>query len=162
MASGSVSWGRYIIGVTYSRPLLRPRWCTRTIGAPAKFPPTRPSFSRNSAIVFAFQSSGSLMSTSCLLGPKDDLAVGVAAFQLGVGLADLREGVDVGDRHLELPVGDQARQVGQHPGARPRRRSPVGLHPVLPGGGEVGDRVDPVGRDAEGEGEFDVPAAERI
>src|SRR3984957_4650049 len=108
MASGSVSCGRYIIGVTYSRPLLRPRWCTRTIGAPAKFPPTRPSFSRNSAIVFAFQSCGSLMSTSCLLGPEydlgtqDDLAVGVAAFQLGVGLADLREGVDAGNRHLEL------------------------------------------------------------
>src|SRR5580692_8794102 len=64
MASGSVSCGRYIIGVTYSRPLLRPRWCTRTIGAPSKFPPTRPSFARNSAMVFAFQSSGSIMSNS--------------------------------------------------------------------------------------------------
>src|SRR6202020_2212492 len=64
MMPGSVSCARYIIGVTYSRPLLRPRWCTRTIGAPAKFPPTRPSFARNSAMVFAFQSSGSLMSNS--------------------------------------------------------------------------------------------------
>src|SRR6266511_2690075 len=63
--SGSVSCGRYIIGLTYSRPLLRPRWCTSTIGAPSKVPPTRPSFARNSAMVFAFQSSGSLMSNSC-------------------------------------------------------------------------------------------------
>src|SRR6266700_7005460 len=65
MTSGSVSCGRYIVGVTYSRPLLRPRWCTRTIGAPLKFPPTLPSFARNSAMVFAFQSSVSLMSNSC-------------------------------------------------------------------------------------------------
>src|SRR5690348_7946150 len=61
MVSGSVSFGRYIVGVTYSRPLLRPWWCNRTIGAPSKFPPTRPSFARNSAIVAAFQS---LMSNS--------------------------------------------------------------------------------------------------
>src|SRR5258708_10275914 len=65
MMSGSVSCGRYIIGLTYSRPLLRPRLCTRTIGAPSKFPPTLPSFARNSAMVFAFQSSVSLMPNSC-------------------------------------------------------------------------------------------------
>src|SRR5579871_2673700 len=68
MLSGSVSCGRYIVGVTCSRPLLRPRWCTRTIGAPSKTPPTLPSFARNSAMVFAFQSSGSLMSDSYLGG----------------------------------------------------------------------------------------------
>src|SRR6266516_6697558 len=61
MTSGSVSCGRYIVGVTYSRPLLRPRWCTRTSGAPSKVPPTLPSFARNSSMVFAFQS---LMSDS--------------------------------------------------------------------------------------------------
>src|SRR6516164_11042499 len=65
MMSSSVSCGRYIVGVTYSRPLLRPRWCSRTIGAPSKLPPTLPSFARNSAMVFAFQSSVSLMSNSC-------------------------------------------------------------------------------------------------
>src|ERR1700743_1093896 len=65
MMSGSVPCGRYIIGVTYPRPLLRPRWWTRTMGAPSKFPPTRPAFARNSAMVFAFQSSGSLMPNSC-------------------------------------------------------------------------------------------------
>src|SRR5260370_11551805 len=36
------------------------------------------------------------------LGPEDDLAAGVAAFELGVGLADLRQRVDVRDRHLEV------------------------------------------------------------
>src|SRR6266568_3807799 len=35
------------------------------MGAPSKFPPTLPSFARNSAMVFAFQSSVSLMSNSC-------------------------------------------------------------------------------------------------
>src|SRR6266571_6470581 len=68
MTSGPVSCGRYINGLTYSRPLLRPRCCNRTIGAPSKFPPTLPSFARNSAMVFAFQSSGSLMSNSLSLG----------------------------------------------------------------------------------------------
>src|SRR6266550_2163393 len=62
MMSGSVSCGRYMTGLTYSRSLRRPRWCTRTIGAPSKIPPTLPSFARNSAMVFAFQS---LMSNSC-------------------------------------------------------------------------------------------------
>src|SRR5579859_1897050 len=56
MMAGAVSCGRYITGVTCSRPLLRPRWCSRTIGAPSKIPPTRPLFARNSAIVPAFQS----------------------------------------------------------------------------------------------------------
>src|SRR6266566_9607364 len=65
MMSGSVSCGRYMTGLTYSRSLWRPRWCTRTIGAPSKVPPTLPSFARNSAMVFAFQSSASLMSNSC-------------------------------------------------------------------------------------------------
>src|SRR6266699_2455941 len=65
MMSGSVSCGRYIAGVTCSRPLLRPRWCTRTSGAPSKTPPTLPWLARNSAMVFAFQSSGPLMSNSC-------------------------------------------------------------------------------------------------
>src|SRR5215470_2734050 len=63
MMSGSVSFGRYIVGVTYSRPLLRPRWCSSTIGAPSKLPPTLPSFARNSAMVGAFQS---FMANSCL------------------------------------------------------------------------------------------------
>src|SRR6266571_1348035 len=35
------------------------------MGAPSKGPPTLPSFARNSAMVFAFQSSVSLMSNSC-------------------------------------------------------------------------------------------------
>src|SRR6266487_3188736 len=65
MMSGSVSCGRYMTGLTYSRSLWRPRWCTRTIGAPSKFPPTLPSFARNCAMVLAFQSSASLMSNSC-------------------------------------------------------------------------------------------------
>src|SRR4030088_764894 len=56
MLSGLVSCGRYIVGVTYSRPLLRPRVCSRTIGAPSKTPPTLPSFARNSVMVCAFQS----------------------------------------------------------------------------------------------------------
>src|SRR5205823_2833350 len=64
MASASASSGRYIMGVTYSRPLLRPRWCTRTRGAPSKVPPTRPSLARNSAITLSFQSLGSGMSAS--------------------------------------------------------------------------------------------------
>src|SRR5437879_5589940 len=64
MASGSVSSARYIIGVTYSCPLLRPRWCSRTSGAPSKTPPTLPSFARNSVIVFVFQSFASVMSNS--------------------------------------------------------------------------------------------------
>src|SRR5439155_2523105 len=56
MLSGLPSCGRYIVGVTYSRPLLRPRWCSSAIGAPSKTPPTLPSLARNSAMVFAFQS----------------------------------------------------------------------------------------------------------
>jgi hypothetical protein len=59
----SASCGRYINGLTYSRPLFRPRWCTRTIGPPSKRPPTRPSLPRNSAMVFEFQSVVSV--TSC-------------------------------------------------------------------------------------------------
>src|SRR5690606_39376789 len=53
--------GRYSVGVTVSRPLLRPRWCRSTIGAPSKLPPTRPPLARNSAITCAFQSSDELM-----------------------------------------------------------------------------------------------------
>src|SRR3979411_1589752 len=56
MLSGLPSCGRYIVGVTYSRPLLRPRWCSSAIGAPSKTPPTLPSLARNSVMVFAFQS----------------------------------------------------------------------------------------------------------
>src|ERR1700729_2744560 len=98
MMSGSASSGRYITGVTYSRPLLRPRWCTRTMGAPSKFPPTLPSLARNSAMVFVFQSSGSLMSDSW--GLVDELGVQElcrpverrASFieQTGIGLEDMR------------------------------------------------------------------------
>ena len=54
-----------------------------------------------------------------LPGPEDDLAAGVAAFELDVGLADLRQRVDVRDRHLKVSVGDQAGQLGEHLGARP-------------------------------------------
>src|ERR1700716_2461105 len=56
MLSGLPSCGRYIVGVTYFRPLLRPRWCSSAIGAPSKTPLTLPSFARNSVMVFAFQS----------------------------------------------------------------------------------------------------------
>src|ERR1700760_3297740 len=107
MMSGLVSCGRYITGVTNSRPLLRPRWCSRTIGAPSKGPPTLPSLARNSVMVFAFQSSVSLMLNSLSLGSQDDLAVGVPTFELGVSVADLGQRVDAGDRQLEVPVGDQ-------------------------------------------------------
>ena len=92
-----------------------------------------------------------------LLGPEDDLAAGVAAFDLGVGLADLRQRVDVRDRHLEVSVGDQAGQLGEHLGARPSRCPPVSLHAVLLGRREIDDGVDPLGRDAEGQ--LDVPIA---
>src|ERR1700733_1735141 len=86
MMSGLVSCGRYMVGVTYSRPLLRPRWCSRTIGAPSKFPPTLPSFARNSAMVLAFQSSASLMSNSCRSrsrGMRWDRVLGGASFCAG-------------------------------------------------------------------------------
>ena len=65
------------------------------------------------------------------LGPEDDLAVGVAAFELGVGLADLRQRVDVRDRHLEVSAGDQAGQLGQHLGARPGLRPPPVFTPCF-------------------------------
>src|SRR5690348_13076476 len=116
MMSGSVSCGRYIVGVTYSRPLLRPTWCSRTSGAPSKFPPTLPSFARNSAMVFAFQSSGSLMSNCLSLGGdaccagemrRQELSGAVqrrGAFveDRGIGLEDVRHpGGDVeGDRDV--------------------------------------------------------------
>lgn len=67
---------------------------------------------------------GGLVAGRCLryqLGPEDDLAVGVAAFELGVGLADLRQRVDVRDRHLEVSVGDQGGQFGEYVGAWPGR-----------------------------------------
>src|SRR2546421_5310408 len=76
MTSGSVSCGRYITGVTYSRPLLRPRWCNRTSGAPSKTPPTLPSFARNSVTVFAFKSSGSLMSNPSVPEPGHHVQFG--------------------------------------------------------------------------------------
>jgi hypothetical protein len=85
--------------------------------------------------------------------------VGVAVFELGVGLADLRQRADVRDRHLEVSVGDQAGQLGEHLGTRPGLCPPVSLHPVLRGGRVIGDGVDPLGRDAEGEGQLDVPVA---
>ena len=80
-----------------------------------------------------------------LLGPEDDLAAGVAAFDLGVGLADLRQRVDVRDRHLEVSVGDQAGQLGEHLGARPGFCPSLSLYPVLRGGRVIGDGVDPPG-----------------
>src|SRR5450432_939235 len=64
MMFSSVSCGMYIIGLTYSRPLWRPRACTKTIGAPWKGPPTLPSFARNSAMVFAFHSFASFTSVT--------------------------------------------------------------------------------------------------
>jgi len=76
-----------------------------------------------------------------------------------VGLADLRQRVDVRDRHLEVSVGDQTGQLEEHLGTRPSRCPSVSLHPVLPGGREIGDGVDPLGRDAEGEDQLDVPVA---
>ena len=66
-----------------------------------------------------------------LLGSEDDLAVGVAAFELGVGLADLCQRVDVRDRHLEVSVGDQAGQLGEHLGARPGLRPPSVFTPYF-------------------------------
>jgi hypothetical protein len=90
------------------------------------------------------------------LGLEDDLAVGVAAFELAIGLADLRERVDVRDRHLKGSLGDQADQLGEHLGPRPGL--PVSLHAVFLSGRVIGDGVDPVGRDAKGEGQLDVPA----
>jgi hypothetical protein len=50
-----------------------------------------------------------------------------------------------------VSVGDQAGRLGEHLGARPGRCPPVSLHPVLRGGREIDDGVDPPGRDAEGE-----------
>src|SRR4051794_1594524 len=67
MTLSSVSSGRYIIGVTCWWPVLRPRWVTRTIGAPSKGPPTRPSLARNSLMVFVFQSVASGTARSSLL-----------------------------------------------------------------------------------------------
>src|SRR6266545_7466321 len=56
-----------MIGLTYSRPLLRPRWWTSTTGAPSKLPPTRPPFARNSMMIFSFQSFASGISVSSRL-----------------------------------------------------------------------------------------------
>ncbi len=88
--------------------------------------------------------------------------MGVAAFELGVGLSDLRQRVDVRDGHLKMSVGDQAGQFGEHLGAGPGCAPPVGLHPVLRRGREIGDGIDPLGRDTEGEGQLDVPLAEGV
>jgi len=66
-----------------------------------------------------------------LPGPEDDLAAGVAAFELDVGLADLRQRVDVRDRHLKVSVGDQAGQLGEHLGARPGRCPPSVFTPCF-------------------------------
>jgi hypothetical protein len=63
------------------------------------------------------------------------------------------------DARTAARIGDQASQLGEDPGAWAGRCPPVGLHPVLRGGREVGDGVDPLGRDAEGEGQLDVPVA---
>src|SRR5450631_1205103 len=81
-----------------------------------------------------------------LLGPEDDLAAGVAAFEFGVSLADLRQRVDVRDRDFEVSVGDQGGQLGEYLGARPGLCPSVGLHPVLRCRCEIGDGVDPFGR----------------
>lgn len=67
----------------------------------------------------------------------------MAAFELGVGVADLRQRVDVRDRYLKLSVGDQAGQLGEHLGARPGFSPSVSFHPVLRGGREIDDGVDP-------------------
>src|SRR5437660_10647934 len=60
----SASSRRYITGVTYSRPLLRPRWWTSATGAPSKLPPTRPPLARNSVMILEFQSFASGISAS--------------------------------------------------------------------------------------------------
>lgn len=85
--------------------------------------------------------------------------MGVAAFELGIGLADLGQWVDVRDRDLEVSCGDQSGQFGECFGARPGIGSGFGFDAVLGGCGEIGDGVDPFGRDAEGEGQFDISAA---
>src|SRR5450631_1809312 len=54
---------RYIIGLVYERPDVRPVVVRSSTGAPSKFPPTLPSLARNCAMTLAFQSftSGTLV-----------------------------------------------------------------------------------------------------
>src|SRR3982074_1423160 len=110
MTLSSASCGRYIIGLTYSRPLLRPRWCTRTSGAPSKGLPTRPPFARNSATTLVFQSvtCGILMLLRGVrdlpqrrerLAPRDDLVKeGVERLELVGSGVQRREVLEVGER----------------------------------------------------------------
>src|SRR5579863_9714235 len=61
MASASPT-GRYITGLTRSRPVLAPLWCRSSNEAPPKFPPTFPPLARNSSMIGALKS---LTSATC-------------------------------------------------------------------------------------------------
>ncbi len=61
---------------------------------------------------------------------QDDLAAEVTGGEASKRFADLRQRVCRGDRHLQLAGRDQAREFGQHGGAR-SGGVPLGLDAVL-------------------------------
>src|ERR1700689_4793202 len=124
------------------------------MGGPSKFPATPPSFARNSAMVFAFQSSVSLMSNSCrsrsrgyALGPDDGSP---RAFCLSLGGASSCAGEM---RRQELPGPVQR-------GGRFVEYRVIGLEDVRHPRGDVEDNLDVGGggvpREADGVVEEDL------
>ena len=81
--------------------------------------------------------------------------------QLLVGLAHLRERVAPRDRKLDAAVGDERRHLRQRLGRRDRVGA-LALDAQPLHGAEVGDRVDPIDRDAELDREVNVTASERV
>jgi hypothetical protein len=53
--------GLWASGVTRAIPDLAPMWWTSISGVPARGPPTRPSFARNSAMILLFEVVGVFM-----------------------------------------------------------------------------------------------------
>jgi len=72
----------------------------------------------------------------------------VAQFELSVRLPHIVEGEDSGDRHFQLTPCDEVDQLGDHRCGRGIRAAcrldPEPLHGI-----EIGDGVDPVGRESE-------------
>jgi hypothetical protein len=94
-------------------------------------------------------------------GDEDDLPGDVTGLELGERGSNVVEWVCALDRHDEVARCYRFGEFGQSRCAR-RGRAAVALDVVLLDRGEVDDRVDPVGRDAELERQLDVAAADEV
>src|SRR5258708_32999628 len=105
------------------------------MGAPSKVPPTLPPFARNSVMVFAFQSSVSVMSNSCRSRPRGMRRDRAWPNRLGgaQNLPERRQGFAPGDDLAEqrverLGLMRSGGELGEVLEVGERRQRDVGAH----------------------------------